>query len=185
MIPKMALLEDIDIKPANFEKTLQTIEAFGGDKTSQASGNLRIKVWVDKGAGSVYKAGEKLTVYFKANRDCYLRLYHANAAGEISLLFPNKFTDDDFMKAFRVYSIPDEYSKFDFVISAPFGSEVIKAVASLKPFTEKRTTDFTKSVFSDLGNATKENIRDILSRATKSLPKKGVAENLYVFTTID
>ncbi|MCP4717404.1 MAG: DUF4384 domain-containing protein, partial [Deltaproteobacteria bacterium] len=58
------------------------------DLAVQKAGELRIQAWTDK---QFYRVGEKLTVSFKANRDCYLFLYHQGADGAHQLIFPNQF----------------------------------------------------------------------------------------------
>jgi len=184
ILPKIALPDRMEFVPGNLNAAIQTYADFGGKAKLSQSKDFKIRVWVDKGNGGVYTIGEKLLIFFKANHDCFLKLYHTDSAGNILQLFPNQYSRDNFIKAGRVYIIPDESYDFDFVVKLPLGSEIIKAIASLQPFSTK--DDFSANeVFKSLGSASKNNIRGILTRDIGIKGKKGVAEDMCVFTTVE
>jgi hypothetical protein len=124
----------IDVLPSNFDQIQSdTVQL-------PATGSLKIKVWVSKGEGGVYKDGEKLYIFFKANKDCYVRLYHIDVNGVKQSIYPNQFVSEKMqVKANKTYVFPDQSMNFDFTLGAPYGSEQIFAIAQTQPFTDKLT----------------------------------------------
>lgn len=94
---------------------------------------LDIEVWVDKGEGATYYPGEKIKVYFKASRDCYVVLYNIDTKGYVSLLYPNDRSDDCYVEGGRTYRIPDRLDDYDLTVDGPEGTEYMQAVASFDP----------------------------------------------------
>lgn len=94
---------------------------------------LDIEVWVDRGEGATYYPGEKINVYFKASRDCYVVLYDINTKGYVSLLYPYDRSDDHYVEGGRTYRIPDRLDNYDLTVDGPEGTEYIQAVASFDP----------------------------------------------------
>lgn len=82
----------------------------------------------------------------------------------------------------RIYSIPDQAMPFKFAATLPFGAEIIKAVATLKPYNEQDEIQFEET-FANLGKATEENLGQIISTLQK-VPEKERAEDVCVYTTI-
>jgi hypothetical protein len=90
-----------------------------------------VDVWVDRGDGGVYRPGDKLYVYFKSDRDCYLTLIDFPPQGGVTIIFPNAYHSNNFVRANRIYRIPAPSYGFDFIVEGPPGTEVIKAIATL------------------------------------------------------
>jgi hypothetical protein len=88
-----------------------------------------------------YHIGEKVNLYFKSEKDCYLTLLNYGTSGKLTVLFPNSLFKDNFIKANTIYAIPGRDYPFDYIISGPRGMERIKAIA----VTEK--LDLIKLVF--------------------------------------
>ena len=42
---------------------------------------LQLELWTDKGCGSTYKEGDQITLYYRANRDCFIGLGEAYGGG--------------------------------------------------------------------------------------------------------
>ncbi len=99
--------------------------------TSSDDGSL--KIWVNKPEGS-YTEGEGLVVYVKSNRDAYLKLDYFQANGTVVHLVPNIFREQAFIQKGKTYEFGGPNSPERFVISGPFGDEVIKGFASIRPF---------------------------------------------------
>ena len=95
--------------------------------------DLRIEVWNDRGNGAVYDAGAPVTIYFKSNYDCYLTLYNIDTEGWIHLLYPLGPHQSNFISGGVIYSIPDGWQGFQFVVNGPAGIEYIAAVATYEP----------------------------------------------------
>ncbi len=131
-IPKVKIPTGLDLYPVNF--AVMKKNSF----PLPQKGKLKIEVWTSRGKGGVYEEGEKLQVYFRANRSCYLRLYHVDVNGKKQLIFPNQFhPDNKKLNANEIYYFPSNDMNFDFELGAPFGVEMIQAVASTDTFTNK------------------------------------------------
>ena len=103
--------------------------------------SFKIDIWVDKGCGGTYTIGDKLIVYFRSSRDCYLNLFDVSPAGRVKLIFPNRYRTDNFIEADIVHAIPAEDDDFEFAVTPPTGKGTIRAVATLTSwhFTPKET----------------------------------------------
>jgi len=95
---------------------------------------LTIDVWTNKGEGAVYHAGERIRVYFRTSRDCYVTLYNVDTQGYVHLLYPAGPADQHLVIGGRLYRIPSSSSPYDLTIGGPPGIEYLEAVASVEPF---------------------------------------------------
>ncbi|MDQ7823925.1 MAG: caspase family protein [Candidatus Eremiobacteraeota bacterium] len=81
----------------------------------------------------VYKVGDQLGVTFRTDEDCHLILLHVSSDGLISVIFPNRYDSESFVKKGRKYTIPpfrDGKFLFTYRIAGPSGQEMIKAIAT-------------------------------------------------------
>ena len=95
---------------------------------------LTIDVWTDQGEGAVYYPGERIRVYFKASRDCYVTIYNVDTQGYVHLLYPAGSYDERLVMGGRLYRVPSRGAPYDLVIGGPPGIEYVEAVASVEPF---------------------------------------------------
>ncbi len=181
--PAKLVPASISLKPDNYSQ-IQSDLALLADNTR--NDRLKIVVWTDKGDGGVYKEKDKLLVYVKTNKDCYIRLVYHDAGGNNIQILPNSRSEKQFkILADSVYTIGGEDSRFSFEISQPFGTEIIKAFASLNPFPE-----LNAGSVEELDNGLyliKEDTQSII-RQFKSIPmsksEEGFAEASVSLTTV-
>ena len=86
---------------------------------------LTVRVWVDKGA---YAVGETIQVRFSVSEDAYVYVYDIDAAGKVSLLFPNFYSQNNFVTA-GDHVLPDLPS-YRLTVTEPTGTEYLQIVAS-------------------------------------------------------
>lgn len=86
-----------------------------------------IDIWTDK---NQYHIGDNLKVFFRVEKDCYVYLYHESADGNIQLIFPNEFIEDNYITGGKTYTIPDPSYDFQFTVQPPLGTERIKALVT-------------------------------------------------------
>jgi len=98
--------------------------------------SFEVDVWVDREGGTYY-VGEKLTVYFQSNKNCYLTLLDFTPEGEVHQIFPNKWEQDNYIRAGELRQIPAPHLYPYFEIGGPPGEEIIKAIATT---TDRRLT---------------------------------------------
>jgi hypothetical protein len=98
---------------------------------------LVVDVWTNRGEGAVYYPGERIMVYFRASRDCYVTLYNIDAEGYVHLLYPARAFDSHFIMGGVTYRIPSRRDPYYLTVSGPHGIEYIEAVASVEPFHDR------------------------------------------------
>lgn len=99
-----------------------------------ASSNFGLKVSTNKKEGEPFVEGERLIIYVESEKDAYLKLDYYTAEGKVVHLVPNVFSNEARIQGGQKYSFGDEGAAAEFKISAPFGEETIKAMASTVPF---------------------------------------------------
>ncbi len=139
---------------------------------------FKIDVWVEEGdyqdkrdirpaqkqnTEKTYRTGDKINLYFRSEKDCYLTLLNYGTSGKLTVLFPNALFKDNFIKGNRVYAIPGEVYPFDYILSGPPGAEKIKAIAATHKFNLIDLTFQEGEIFSTSKSAT----RDICVAAKK------------------
>lgn len=93
---------------------------------------LSLDLWLNKPEGSIYRIGEDLKVFARANDDCYLYIFDLTPDGEFKLLFPNMYSGNNFIKKDRTYTFPDKPT-YSFEVSPPAGKEFIVGIISKRP----------------------------------------------------
>ena len=94
-----------------------------------------LRIWLNKADGQ-FVEGDYLIIKVQVDRDAYLKLDYFQANGTVVHLVPNLFRGQAFIQQGKTYVFGGQDSPERFVISQPFGDEVIKAVASVQPFSE-------------------------------------------------
>ncbi len=91
---------------------------------------LDAEIWVDDDS---YYEGEDIDISFRANKDCYVAIYNIDTKGRVNLIFPNSPTDNNYLEANAIYSIPDRNDSYEFKVQGPEGIEYLQIVASSRP----------------------------------------------------
>jgi len=133
---------DWSLRPTNYAQHLSAAQQLGPPTTG--TGDFRLDLWIDKGAGGTYEAGDTLTVSVRAAEACYLKLIYLDASNNHIVIYPNAFQRDTRIAADRTVIIPAAGAGFDFTIQPPFGAETLVAFAS--------TTAFPPDQGRDIGN---------------------------------
>jgi hypothetical protein len=114
-------------------------------------GKIPLEMKVNK---KIFKEGEKLLLEVKAEEDCYARLYYMNVEGKVTQLFPNEHHQDNFLPKGRVVNIPGAAWGFDLEMSAPYGMEALKLVASNTQFTDLQDAKWADGLFQQVNITT-------------------------------
>lgn len=126
---------DMEVSRRQDQQEIQsevTSESFNPDPA------FGLRIWLNKADGQ-FVEGEYLVIKVQADRDAYLKLDYFQANGTVVHLVPNIFRGQAFIQKGETYVFGGEDSPERFIISEPFGDEVIKAVASAQPFIEALT----------------------------------------------
>lgn len=95
---------------------------------------VQIEIWADRDNEANYYEGENITLYFRANRDCYAALYDIDTRGHVFLLYPQDPNDPHFIRGGVTYRLPDRGDDYGLWVTGPPGAEFVEAVASIRPF---------------------------------------------------
>jgi hypothetical protein len=66
---------------------------------------IDLAVWTNQPSAHKFKAGDRVIIYFKADRDCYVTALNVSTQGDVSVLFPTREHPDNFVKAGDQYSL--------------------------------------------------------------------------------
>lgn len=91
---------------------------------------INVEVWTDT---DEYYEGDNITLYFRADKDCYVVLYNVDTKGNVNIIYPGDQWDDQRIERDRVYRIPDSYDDYDLTVRGPAGVEYVQVVASMMP----------------------------------------------------
>ena len=144
----------------------------------QPQGKINVSLETDK---KHYKDGDIMTVTVTVDRDCHLRLYNITAENRVLQIFPNKFQKDHFVKARKPVTIGGIEAPYEFSLRAPFGNELIKAVASVRPFTDDEARKLEQDLFEEFDDANIQHlsVRGIDVRAKANPEELGEALIIY------
>lgn len=95
---------------------------------------INIDLWLNKACGSPYYTGEKALIYFKTDVDGYITLYDIDTQGKVLVIFPNRHTPDNFVRAGQTLQIPAREASYDLIVEGPAGIEYVEGVASTDPY---------------------------------------------------
>mgnify|MGYP002817753149 CR=1 FL=1 len=161
------------------ESGMSERDAFGKPQAEKIR-ELRNKMQVlleDRGKRNEYQVGEKVIFHVKSDRDAYLTLLDISSNGDVTVIFPNAYHEDNFLRGERTYQIPTQ-------VYGPAGLERIKAVATLERGTPI-DFDFSRG-FHRIKHGDPRSTRDIKALANEFSAKKrsGWAEassEIYIF----
>ncbi|GEM_PF-1525684 len=83
--------------------------------------------------GHVVKIGTRTVFRFKAAQDCYLTLIDLPVYGPLTVLFPNAYHQDNFVRGGQWVTIPSPDMPFEIVADRPTGRSIVIAIASRTP----------------------------------------------------
>lgn len=93
----------------------------------------RIQVWVDRGEWSTYYPGDRLWVYFRVDRPCYVTILDYSPDGRVSTIYPSRWSGSTFVSPGRTYRIP-ESRRYSLRIAGTGGVETLVACAHEAPW---------------------------------------------------
>ena len=96
-------------------------------------GGPRVDVWVDRGDWSVYRPGDRLRVYFRVDRPCYVTIVDYTSDGGTSIVYPNRWSGSNFVHPGRTYRIPAS-REYSLRVAGPGGEETLYACAHSAPW---------------------------------------------------
>jgi len=93
----------------------------------------RIRMWVDRGEWATYRPGDRLWVYFRVDRPCYVTILDYSPDGRVSTIYPSRWSGSTFVSPGRTYRIP-ESRRYSLRIAGAGGVETLVACAHESPW---------------------------------------------------
>jgi len=155
----------------------------GGAAAATSSGNalstapvgerLHVKIGTDKPS---YRIGDAVQFTLRANRDAYVTLINIGTSGDVTVLYPNSFSPNHFVRGGQDVTIPPPNSGFTLTAQAPIGFDQIRAIA-----TEDNVKIHTKSLsggstFRSLDRVQTRDLAVTISDVREGIPPEKWAE---------
>lgn len=94
---------------------------------------IKVEISTNRGQDSDYFPGEDLAIYFKVYKNSFVAIYDILSNGKVSLIFPNRYDQNNFVLAGQLYTIPR--AGYRFMIGDITGKEYFQIFASAAQFT--------------------------------------------------
>ncbi|MFP4383615.1 MAG: DUF4384 domain-containing protein [Spirochaetia bacterium] len=134
VLPSRDIPEEYPLLPERWETAMRVNRELKSAVTQGTESGFSVYAALDKGSSPVYRLGDELTIYIYANQDAYIKVYHTNAEGEKSLIFPNRYHPDNKVSGGDLLRIPNDGYPFRFSVTEPLGVEQILVAASPSQF---------------------------------------------------
>ncbi len=76
----------------------------------------------------IYRIGDRVRLFASAARDCHLTLLDVGTSGVVRILFPNRFQQDNMIRAGQTVMIPGDLATVDYKAEGPSGVEAVIGV---------------------------------------------------------
>ncbi|MCP4752621.1 MAG: DUF4384 domain-containing protein [Proteobacteria bacterium] len=120
------------LKPPNHQKIKASDKQI--DRVPKKRNDFRIELEINKGGGAVYKEGEELKVYFRTEKDCYLKVLYIDVNQNRILMFPRQMDGAGLLGPGVDHAL---HGNNKYTIEPPFGSEMIMGFCSTEPIASK------------------------------------------------
>lgn len=115
--------------PADAQVRQITAQQAGVVGMTMPPATLALDVWTNRADGQ-YLPGEELELYIRADADVRVAILNVDAMGRTNVLLPNAFATDSQLSGNTVHRVPAVGATYRFAVSEPFGTNLIKVVAS-------------------------------------------------------
>ncbi|MFQ5823796.1 MAG: DUF4384 domain-containing protein [bacterium] len=131
---------------------------------------------------SFRRVGSEVMLHVTGNPNTYLYLVDVDPAGKVTVLFPNSFSKDNYLKASLTYKMPAP-NHYRMQVSGPAGPELVKAIATAKPL-KIDILAADKGDFTNLGKSAVEITRTILDQLKREINRSST-RGIVVLPALD
>lgn len=114
-----------------------------------------------------YYAGEQITLSVVSEQDAFLYVLYKQADGQVYAVFPNSAQPDNRVQAGKRVQIPAESDAFRWTVSAPFGKELMKVIASKERIAELERPEARRRRFSPVS---RQALAGVVRQVHETLP---------------
>ncbi|AWR85947.1 PEGA domain-containing protein [Meiothermus taiwanensis] len=145
--------------------------------------DLQVRVWVNKDPSKtgnpVYQIGERIQVSVQVNQDAHVYIFSVKSTGEIGLILPNAFDQNNFLRAGETRTFPPATgARYALEVAGPEGQDRVLAVASRQPLSLAQIADIQTGRVNLQGA---DNLARALSIVVTPLPQQDWVSNVAFF----
>lgn len=133
MVSSTQFIDEIDgVRTKDLSVVHRDIAMVGKTQPEPSRQTFNVTAWVDK-RNNTYRTGEKLVLSVRPKKDAYITVINVGTTGNINIVYPNKFSGSNFVRAGEILKIPGDNDQYDFVVHGQAGYDVLKVVATSEP----------------------------------------------------
>ncbi|MBA7497543.1 hypothetical protein ES704_00271 [subsurface metagenome] len=138
-----------------------------------------LRLWLDKERGATYAPGEKIKISFQASRDSFVTLYNYDTEGRVKIIFPNRYSPRNFLRAGEIKSIEGILDP-----NTRPGIEYVQGFATTRPmpFSKKEEDLISKEFMPEVSNDYKAYTNTIKGIIVSLPPTVWTSSNLLSYT---
>ncbi len=142
---------------------------------------LHVDIWANRTDGQ-YLPGESVELYIRANRDVRVSVLNVDALGRTTVLLPNAYTTDNHLQGNTVYSLPAPGANFRLQVNEPFGSNLIKVVATTgaHPILDATALHRVDGPFAQFTGTTQQLVRSVQVVMSEQTQSEWAVADLFI-----
>jgi hypothetical protein len=159
--------------------SVQQVQAY---QAGNGASTMKLEVAFDHPNG-IYADGERVHLLVRNSEDAYVTIVTVGPTGKSVQLFPNDSQPQNLVKANTPLQIPAPGSSAQIIVSAPFGAELIKVVASTVPKGLVPNSSLSgMGAFRSIDGGVDELVRDLAIAAAPAAGTRFAQQNLVLQT---
>ncbi len=145
--------------------------------------DLQVRVWVNKDPAKtgnpVYQIGERIQVSVQVNQEAYVYIFSVKSTGEIGLILPNAFDQNNLLRAGETRTFPPATgARYSLDVGGPEGQDRVLALASRQPLSLAQIANIQTGQVNVQGA---DNLARALSIVVTPLPERDWVSNVAFF----
>jgi len=141
--------------------------------------SFSLRLWLDKEGRATYAPGERIKISFQASQDSFVTLYNYDSEGRVKIIFPNRYSPDNFVKARQTYSVEGLIDP-----NTRAGIEYVQGFATSRPIliTDREKNLISKEFMPEVNKDYKNYTNTIKGIILTLPPNSWVSGNLLSYT---
>lgn len=142
---------------------------------------LRVDIWANRTDGQ-YLPGESVELHIRANQEVRVSVLNIDAMGRTTVLLPNAYTTDNRLQGNTVYSLPAPGANFRLQVNEPFGSNLIKVVATTgaHPILDASALQRVDGPFAQFAGTTQQLVRSVQVVMNEQAQSEWAVADLFI-----
>ena len=99
------------------------------ERRTDGLGPITLRISSSRGRNPIYRIGQKMVLFIEVSQDGYLYCFYRQADSTVKRIFPNHYHKSARIEGGAPQMIPSKSMRFDWNISMPTGTEIVKCFA--------------------------------------------------------